>query len=110
MRHLDASTTSYYTFHPKSVKPVKAFIRHLPGDTPAKDISDELLALGFSVISVRQITVTRPKAEGGPQTHNILLFLVTLACNEKATEIFTLTNLGHIIVRVEAYKSQGRMT
>jgi hypothetical protein len=92
------------------VKPVKVVIRHLPGDTPAKDITDELLTLEFSVISVRQMTVTRQKAEGGLQTYNISLFLVTLARNEKATEIFKRIYLGHVIVRVEAYKSQGGMT
>jgi hypothetical protein len=110
IRHLDANTIPYCTFDPKSVKPVKAVIFHLPGDTPAKDISDELVALGFSVISVRQMTVTRPEAEGSLQTHNIPLFLVTLALNEKAAEIFKLTNIGHIIMRGEAYKSQDGMT
>jgi hypothetical protein len=46
MRHLDAKTILYYTFLPKSVKPVKAVIRQLPVDTLAKDIPDELVALG----------------------------------------------------------------
>jgi hypothetical protein len=50
--HLYASTIPYCTFHPKSVKSVKAVIRHLPGDAATKDISDEIVALGFSVISV----------------------------------------------------------
>jgi hypothetical protein len=35
---------------------------------------------------------------------------MTVARNEKATEIFKLTNLGHVIIRVEAHKSQGGMT
>jgi hypothetical protein len=68
MRYFVASKIPYYTFHPKSLKSAKAVIRHLPGDTPIKDISDELLALGFTVINVRQMTATRPKAEGGLQT------------------------------------------
>jgi hypothetical protein len=110
MRYPDASKIPYYTFHPKSLKRVKAVICHLPGDTPAKDISDEVLALGFNVINVRQMVVTRPKAEDGLQTCNIRLFLVTLARNEKASEIFKLTNLGHVVVRAEAYRAQGWMT
>jgi hypothetical protein len=55
-------------------------------------------------------TATRPKAEGGLQTYNIPLFLVTLTCNEKASEIFELTNLVHVIIRVEACRAQGGMT
>jgi hypothetical protein len=37
----------------------KAVIRQLPEDTPADDISNELVALGYSVISFRQMTATR---------------------------------------------------
>jgi hypothetical protein len=58
MSHLNASKIPYYTFHPKSPKPVKAVIRQLPGDTPAEDISNELVALSYFVISARQMTVT----------------------------------------------------
>jgi hypothetical protein len=32
---------------------MKAVIRQLPGDIPAEDISNELVALGYSVVSVR---------------------------------------------------------
>jgi hypothetical protein len=45
MRHSDAQNLPYYTFHPKSTKPMKAVIRHLPGNTPAEDISNEWVAL-----------------------------------------------------------------
>jgi hypothetical protein len=46
-RHFDHSQLSYFTFHPKNEKPIKAVIRHLPCDTPAEDISQELTALGL---------------------------------------------------------------
>jgi hypothetical protein len=71
------------TFHPKSEKPIKAVFRHLPGDTPAEDISNELVALGFSVISVRQMTASRQLPQGGTQIVNFSLFLVTLARNQR---------------------------
>jgi hypothetical protein len=51
----------YYTYHPRSQKHVKAVIRQLPGDTPAEDISNERMALGFSVVTVRQMTASRPQ-------------------------------------------------
>jgi hypothetical protein len=44
-RCLESSKIAYYTFHLQSLKLAKTVIRHLPGDTPAKDISDELLPL-----------------------------------------------------------------
>jgi hypothetical protein len=56
------------------------------------------------------MAATRPKAELGLQTYNIPLFLVTPTSNEKVSEIFELTNIGHFIVRVETYRGQGDMT
>jgi hypothetical protein len=49
----DAHNLSYYSFYPKSEKPMKAIIRHLPQKTPAEDISDGLVSLGFDVISIK---------------------------------------------------------
>jgi hypothetical protein len=43
--HFDAHNLSYYPFYPKSEKPMKAVIRHLPHNTPAEDISDGLESL-----------------------------------------------------------------
>jgi hypothetical protein len=57
--HLEQNSLHFYTFHPKSEKPIKTVIRHLPGHTPAEHISNELVALKFSVISVRQMTASR---------------------------------------------------
>jgi hypothetical protein len=48
---LEKKELSFYTFFPKSKKPIKAVIRHLPMNTPAEDISDGLVGLGFDVIS-----------------------------------------------------------
>jgi hypothetical protein len=38
----------YFTFHPKSEKPIKAVIRQLPANTPAEDIASSLQDLGCS--------------------------------------------------------------
>jgi hypothetical protein len=53
---LEAHKLPYYsyTFFSKSLKPIKAVIRHLPLNTPAEDISDGLVNVGFDVISVKQ--------------------------------------------------------
>jgi hypothetical protein len=81
--YLDSKNLHYYTFHPKSQKPIKAVIRHLPSNTPAEDISHGLVSLGFDVISVKQIASTlRSFAEGTSQV-NLPLFLITPSQDRK---------------------------
>jgi hypothetical protein len=80
----EKNNLQYFTFSPKSEKPIKAVICHLPPDMPAEDISNSLEDLGFNIINVRQLT-TNQRAESG-QTHVealLPLFLVTLIRNAK---------------------------
>jgi hypothetical protein len=44
--YLETNNLSYFTFYPKSEKPTKAVICHLPVNTPAEDICDGLVSLG----------------------------------------------------------------
>jgi hypothetical protein len=76
--HIDANNLSYYSFYPKSEKPMKAVIRHLPHNNPAEDISEGLVSLGFDVISFKQITATRRSPSDESITINLPLFLITL--------------------------------
>jgi len=46
MSHLENRNLPYFTYHPKSLRPVKAVIQHLPRDTSAENISGEVVALG----------------------------------------------------------------
>jgi hypothetical protein len=87
--HFDSNNLHCYTYHLKSEKPIKAVIRHLPGDTPAEDISNGLQDLGFSVLSVNQLTATRPLPEGGSHTVNLPLFLITLSNTPKSQDILS---------------------
>jgi hypothetical protein len=57
--YVDSQSLNYFTLYAKSEKPIKAVIRHLPADTPAKDISNGLDDLGYDVLSVKQMTTTR---------------------------------------------------
>jgi hypothetical protein len=86
---------------------VRSVVGHLPGDNPAKDISNELMALGFGVVSVRQMTASRPQPQGGTQIVDLPLFLVTPTRNEKSAEIFKLTSLRDMVIKVEAYGAQN---
>jgi hypothetical protein len=101
---------SYYSFFPKSQKPIKAVIRHLPPNTPAEDISDGLVNRGFDVISVKQMTSTRRSSSEGETTRNLPLFLITLPRTAKSQEIFKLPSLCHISISVEAYRAQTGLT
>jgi hypothetical protein len=95
MRNLDALKVTYYTFHPKSLKPMKAVILQLRGDTPDDDISIEIVTLSYSVISVRQMKAVRLQPQGGLQTFSTSLLLVAFMRNGEALEIFKLTNLRY---------------
>jgi hypothetical protein len=57
--HFDSQILSYYSSFPKSEKPIKAAIRHLPHKNPEEDISDGLVSLGFHILSLKQMTATR---------------------------------------------------
>jgi hypothetical protein len=56
--YLSTKNINYFTFNPKSLKPIKAVIRHLPGNTPAEEIYEGLVELGFDIISVNQMSTT----------------------------------------------------
>jgi hypothetical protein len=95
-KHLENHNLSYFTFFPKSEKPVKDVIRHLLKDTPAQNISDGLVSLGFDVINVKQMTATRRIPTEGTNNVNLPLFLITLHRTAKSQELFRLTNLCHM--------------
>jgi hypothetical protein len=52
--HLETNNFSYFTFYPKSEKPIKAVIRHLPVNTSAEDICEELVSLGCDVVKMKR--------------------------------------------------------
>jgi hypothetical protein len=63
--HLQSTALSYVTFFYKSDKLIEAVISHLHLNTLEEDIPDELVCLGFDVISVKQKSLTyRSLAEG----------------------------------------------
>jgi hypothetical protein len=85
--YLSSNNISYNSLFPKSQKPIKAVVRHLPSNTPAEDISDGLVTLGFDVVSVRQMTTTRWSSSEG--TRNLPLFHITLPRTEKNPNKFS---------------------
>jgi hypothetical protein len=108
--HFEANKLPYFTFYPKYLKPLKAVIRHLPMNTPAEDISEGLMELGFDIVSVKQMTTTRRSQSEETPTKALPLFLITLPRTAKSQEIFRLTALCHIAIRVEMYRAQNGLT
>jgi hypothetical protein len=108
--YLEKNNLAYFTFDPKSLKPIKAVIHHLPLNTPAEDISDRMVSLGFDIISVKQMIATCHSPPEGTATINIPLFLMTLPRTAKSLEMFSLPSLCHISIRVEHYKVQNGLT
>jgi hypothetical protein len=103
--YFDNHNLSYFSFFPKNEKPVEAVICHLPHNTHAQDISDGLVSLGFDVINVKQMTTTRQS-----KVITLPLFLITLMRTPIAQEIFRLSSLCHIAIRVEEHRSQNSLT
>jgi hypothetical protein len=89
--YFTSENLSFYTFFPKSLKPVKPVIRHLPSVTPAEDISEALTDLGYYVVSVKEMSSARRTKEEGSQPKILPLFLITLPRTEKSLEIFKLS-------------------
>jgi hypothetical protein len=79
---------------------IKAVITQLPIDMSAEDISIGLQDLGSSIFCIKQMTPTCPSPEGGSNSVNFPFFLIIK--NPQVQEIFKLTSLCHIVIRVEA--------
>jgi hypothetical protein len=109
-KYLEQSNLSYFTFFPKSEKPIKAVLRHLPANTPAQNISEGLVYLGFDITSVKQMSTNRRSTSEKSVPQQLHLFLITLPRTEKSKEIFKLATLCHVVIRVEAYRAQSGLT
>jgi hypothetical protein len=83
---------------------------HLPHNTPAEDISDGLVSLGFDFVTVKPMTDTRHSAPEESKIINLPLFMVTLQRGAESQEVFRLCSLCHTAIRVEAHRAQYALT
>jgi len=98
--HFDLASCHYYTFHPKSSRPVKMVIHHLSTSTHVENIYSGQEELNFNVVSVNQMTASWPFPEGGNQQVQLPSTPITLPMNPKSQEIFQLQSICHIIAQV----------
>jgi hypothetical protein len=106
----EENNLQYVTFPPNSEKSVKSQICHLHPDTPAEVVSNNLEALGFNIINVRQLTTSRRAQNGQIHVESLPLFLVTLTRNVTFQEIFKLNRHNHMIIKVQYYRAQNGFT
>jgi hypothetical protein len=64
--------------------------------------------LGFDIISVKKMSTTR-RSQGSSST-SLPLFLLTILRSEKSQDVYKLTSLCYIAIKVELYKSQFALT
>jgi hypothetical protein len=83
-KQLENNNLSHFIFFQKSLKPIKAVIRHLPTNTTAQDISDGLVDQGYDIISVKQMSTNRQSPSEGALLKNLPLFLITLPRTAKS--------------------------
>jgi hypothetical protein len=63
--YFENNALTFYTFYLKLETPIKAIIHHLPYNTPAEDIADGLLGLGFDIVNAKQMS-TSCRSPTGP--------------------------------------------
>jgi hypothetical protein len=108
--YLEKINLHYISFSQNSEKLIKTVIRLLPPDTPPEDISGCLEDLGFNVINVRKMMTNRLAPNRQTHLDTLPLFLITLTGSVKSQEIFKLSSLNHIIIKVELYRDQTGLT
>jgi hypothetical protein len=81
-------------------------VRQLPVSSLAEDALNGFVNFGFEIVSVQQISTTRQLPAEEKTRVSTPLFLITLPRTSKSREIFKLTSLCHIAIKIEAYKAQ----
>ncbi|GFY45724.1 PRE_C2HC domain-containing protein, partial [Trichonephila inaurata madagascariensis] len=90
----------YFCIKPKQERPIKVVIKGLPRDTETQHIHENLIELGYTVDKVTQL-IGRITKQALP------IFLITLPRNITNLQIFHLTQLCYLTVRVEGYDGKG---
>jgi hypothetical protein len=86
----------------ESTANARGYANHLLGNTSSQEF-------GFAVVSVKQTTAMRYAPKGRHQL-TLHLFPITAPIHATSLEIFRLTKFCHIIIEVEAYRSQTVLT
>ena len=98
----DQKKKQYFTHQIKSELPLRVVIKRLPNNADPNEIKEELIALGYPVKSVKQLS----KVEED-RTVKFPVFPVELDNTEKAREIYNLTRLSYTVVAVDSYRPRA---
>jgi Associated with zinc fingers len=97
-KYLQKTNTEYHTVPFQSERALKVVIKGLLADITEKEVLEELTNKGFSVRSVRQF---------GNATRKFPIHLIILDSNPSNKEIFNLTDLFYIAIKVESFASKN---
>lgn len=101
--YCDQQQIEYATGITRGERPVKVVIRKLPLDTDISDLSAELTGLGYTPLTIRQMTKKGTSSERVPMP----LYLVSLARSPETKGIYSLTHILHYRIQVEPYRPPG---
>jgi hypothetical protein len=104
--HFTNNNLSYYSYFPKSQKPVKAVIRHLPPNNPQRTFMKDWCPWALTLLA----SSTRRSPSDETTAIPLPLFFITLPRTEKSQEIFNLPRICHISLKVKAYRAQTGLT
>lgn len=77
---------------------LKVILRGIPTDITEKKLSNDLSCRGFNVVLVKRF---------GPKEKSFLMCLVVIKKDLTALQIYDITNIFYINIKVEAYKQTG---
>ncbi|GFW35878.1 hypothetical protein TNCV_1927091 [Trichonephila clavipes] len=86
----------FFVIKSKHERPIKVVVKGLPKDTETQQIHENLMHLGYTVDRVTQLV-------GRITKQTLPVFLITLSRNINNLQIFHLTQLCYLTVRVEGY-------
>lgn len=101
IEYLDNKQVQHYLLPHQTARPVKAVIRGLPINMDIQEIENELKSKEFDIIKISQMIRFRTKT-------NLPLFLIHLPNTQKSKEIFQMTELFYMVIKVENYRSPMR--
>lgn len=104
-KHLDEKQIEHHTFQLQSDKPLRVVLKNIPKETSEEEIDNALTHEGFTISKVKQMHRFHDGAR-----KPLPSFIVTMPKNDKNKEIFDLTYLLQLKIKVESYRGRNRVT
>lgn len=101
-KQLEVDSIPFRTLDPRSERPRKVLIRGLPVNTPIEDIELALQNAGLEPISIAHLRSRKAENKGTP----LPLYVVTLRATPNFEEVFELSTINYLKIKVDKFKAQ----